>query len=382
MSLRRTPLRANRILHIQKAGGIAGAERHLLTLLEHLDRTHFTFEFLLLVERDEHVKEYKSRLEGIGVPTRTIPIKRNLDPVCLWQIMRFIRRGAYDVVHTHLVHGDLYGTVAAKLAGVSRVLSSKHGYNDFENSSRAYLINGVLQRYIDAVITISDALQEKVYRFEGIPKEKMRTIHYGLEPSAAPPRTRERIRAELEIPPDQFLVASAGRFVNFKGLKYLIRAAARLQERVPNVTVVIAGDGPLRVDLESEIRFHNVTSTVQLLGWRSDVSDIMAAADVFVLPSLGEGFGLVLLEAMSQRLAVIGTRSMSIPEIVLDGVTGFLVDPADEGHLASAIEAVARNPALRRQMGEAGYERVRSEFSVSAMVKKTEQLYLELTGVV
>jgi glycosyltransferase involved in cell wall biosynthesis len=371
-----------RILHIQKATGIAGAERHLLTLLEHVDRSRFAFDFLLLIESVENVREYKRLLEGLDVPTATVRIRRHIDPRCLWDVLRFIRRGRYDIVHTHLVHGDLYGTVAAKLAGVPHVLSSKHGYNDFEANSRAYRINGVLERYVDAVITICDALQEKVHSFEGVPKEKMRTIHYGLDGAEADPDARRRIRTELGILPDQFLVGCVGRLVNFKGFKYLIRAASRLKTSVPDAVVVIAGEGPLRSELEKEIHDLGVAATVRLLGWRSDACDIMAAADVFALPSLGEGFGLVLLEAMAQRTAIVASRAMSVPEIVVDGITGILVNPADDTDLAKALETLALNPGLRRQFAEAGYERLHREFSVEAMVRKTERVYLELAGAV
>jgi glycosyltransferase involved in cell wall biosynthesis len=369
-----------RILHIQKATGIAGAERHLLTLLARLDRARFAPEFLLLIEKETDVREYRRLLEGMGVPSATVHIRRNMDPRCLRQMVRFIRRGSYDIVHTHLVHGDLYGTVAAKLAGVPHVVSSKHGYNDFEANSLAYRINGLLQRHVDAVITISDALQDKVQRFEGLPREKMRTIHYGLEPSPVSPDARRRIRDELGISPDQFLIGCVGRFVNFKGFKYLIRAAARLKVRVPTLAVVIAGDGPLRAHLESEIRDHGAESIVRLIGWRSDVHDLMAAIDLFVMPSLGEGFGLVLLEAMAQQTPVVATRSMSAPEIVIDGATGCLVNPADDVDLARAIEHMARNPSLRQQMGEAGYRRLRRAFSVDVMVEQTERVYLDVAG--
>jgi glycosyltransferase involved in cell wall biosynthesis len=369
-----------RILHIQKATGIAGAERHLLTLLARLDRARFALEFLLLIENETDVREYRRLLEGMGVPSATVRIRRNMDPLCLWQMVRFIRRGRYAIVHTHLVHGDLYGTVAAKLAGVRHVITSKHGYNDFETNSLAYRINGLLQRYVDAVITISDALQDKVHRFEGLPREKMRTIHYGLEPSPVSPGARRRIRDELGIAADQFLIGCVGRFVNFKGFKYLIRAAGRLNGRVPGLAVVIAGDGPLRPQLEAEIRTHGAESIVRLIGWRSDVHDLMAAVDLFVMPSLGEGFGLVLLEAMAQQAPVVATRSMSAPEIVIDGVTGCLVTPADDVDLARAIEHMAGNPGRRRKMGEAGYQRLRRVFSVDAMVQQTERVYLDVAG--
>lgn len=369
-----------RILHIQKATGIAGAERHLLTLLERLDRSRFTVEFLLLVENDGDVTEYRQLLERVNVRTATLRIRGNADPLCLWQMVRFVRRGSYDIVHTHLVHGDLYGTVAAKLGRVPYVIASKHGYNDFEANSTVYRINGLLQRHVDTVITISNALRDKVHRFEGIDVDRMRTIHYGLQPAAASSDARRRIREELGLSQEQLLIAAVGRFVNFKGFKYLIMAAGRLRDRIPGFAVILAGDGPLRGELEMEIRRHGVDSIVQLIGWRTDTRDLMAAADLFVMPSLGEGFGLVLLEAMAQRLPIVATRSMSVPEIVVDGVTGCLVDPADDGDLSRAIERLARDPQLRTRMGAAGYDRLLSEFSVDAMVRQTEAVYLATAG--
>ncbi len=324
---------------------MAGAERHLLTLLERLDRTQFSLEFLLLVEKHEDVRRYRSRLESIGVPTIALRIRRNVDPLCLWHMIRILRRGRYDLVHTHLVHGDLYGTVASKLAGVPSVVTSKHGYNDFEANSAAYRLNGLLQRYVNVVITISNALQDKVQLFEGISAQKMRTIHYGLQPEGAAIDSRPRLRREFGIQEDQLLIGCVGRFVNFKGFKYLIRAADRLKRRLPGTLFVVAGDGPLRADLEREIQMLGVDDTVRLIGWRTDIADLMAAFDIFVMPSLGEGFGLVLLEAMAQRTPIVATRSMSAPEIVVDGVTGCLVNPADDLDLARGIEELAETPS-------------------------------------
>src|SRR3972149_10071928 len=169
-----------KILHVSKATGIAGSENHLLSLLPRLDRSKYEVTFMILIEQDKPLDDYFHMFEQKGIKTKRLIIRRDVDPKCLWEMYLFIRRNRFDIVHTHLVHADLYGTLAAKMAGVKYIISTKHGYNEFRyNKFYAMLdrINSYLQYKI---ITISQWLEKFSKEIEKINPNKMGTIYYGL----------------------------------------------------------------------------------------------------------------------------------------------------------------------------------------------------------
>jgi glycosyltransferase involved in cell wall biosynthesis len=166
------------------------------------------------------------------------------------------------------------------------------------------------------------------------------------------------------------------RLIEQKGVVYGLRAFAQIAPQFPPAHVVIAGDGALRGTLEAEARKLGISQRVHFLGWREDTANILAALDVLLMPSLWEGFGLVLLEAMAQTVPIIGSAVSAIPEVVVDGETGLLAPPRDADALASALAQLLGDEGLRRHMGLMGQDRVESVFSVEQMVTATLNLYV------
>ena len=366
-----------RILHVAKVTGISGAENHLLLLLPALDRQRYDVSFAVLTDPRRPAPEFRRRLEEAGVRTHAVPIRGDTDPLCLLRLARLMRRGRYRLVHTHLIHGDLYGAVAAKLSGVARLVSSKHGHGSLERPSRLYRLNSLTWPWFDRVITISDALQPKTATVEGIPTRIMTTIHYGIDSRAyaAAAAGGEDVRTPLGLSAEDVVAVSVGRLIPVKGYEYLIEAMSRALGAQPRLRLLIAGGGPLEESLRAQVRRLGLEGQVFLLGRREDVPRLLSQADIFVLPTLGEGFGLVILEAMAHALPVVSTTTMAIPEIVVPGETGLLVPPRDSAALAEAMERLAADPELRRRLGEAGHERLERQFTTQAMVAKTEALY-------
>ncbi|MGH7770922.1 MAG: glycosyltransferase [Candidatus Binatia bacterium] len=367
------------VLHIQKAKGIAGSEKYLLTLLPELKRKGIDIEFLGLVEAGRETDEFGVELEGRGITTTKIPIRADFDPICLWQVYRSIKRTGPHLVHTHLIHGDLYGTIAAKLARVPHVISTKHGYSSFHRISRFYRLNKLIAPFVDRYITISQALQEHCIRAEGIPESKMRTIHYALQmPVLNGDGGRQALRVKLGLPTDGFLLVSVGRLIEVKGHKYLLNGIREIKEKGRNVRLLVVGDGPQRTNLEKFAVELGIAQEVSFLGLRRDVWPLLLASDLFVLATLGEGFGLVLLEAMAAGKPIVASNVTSIPEIVVHGRTGLSVPARDSNALAEAICYLMERPDLRWKMGEAGRERLKEHFTVEKMVQATEKLYEEV----
>lgn len=229
------------------------------------------------------------------------------------------------------------------------------------------------------------AVSKEVYQAEvqrsGIDPKKVTMIPSGVQVQRfidPDPASTEQLREAWGIQPRTHLIGTVGRFVPPKGHTYLLDAIVRLQSQFPDVKTLVVGDGALLRPMEEKAQALGLSDAVVFTGIRRDVPEILALLDVFVLPSLWEGLPIALLEAMAAGLPVVATRVGGVPEVVEDGVTGLLVPPRDPDALAEAITRLLRDPDLRCKMGQAGRERVESEFSVEKMVRKTETLYEEV----
>jgi glycosyltransferase involved in cell wall biosynthesis len=369
-----------RVAHIIKVVRAAGAERHLLTLLFGLRGQAIDAHLILLVEPGNDMQNYVDEAQALAIPLERIPIQRHFDPALLQRLRGRLRALEPDVVHTHLLHADLYGIPAARWAGVPIVVSSRHNDNNFRRRFPIRQINQLLWRMVDAGIGISDAIARFSIEIEGAPVEKIHRIYYGLE--APKPLDRSSARAaiigELGLPDDTVLVGMVCRLIEQKGVSDGLRAFARASQQHSNAHLLIAGEGPLRTALESEASGLGIKNRVHFLGWRGDIPALMAALDIFLMPSLWEGFGLVLLEAMAQALPVIATRVSAIPEIVINDETGLLVPARDVEALAAALENLLTDKPLRQYMGLQGQDRLETEFSAARMVDETAALYFTL----
>jgi len=367
----------DRVIHLTKMTGAAGSEGHLLTLLPGLRAQGVDARLWMLVEPGNPVQAYVDRIQARGVPVERMVIRRHLDPG-LWQrLTAHLRRAGPDLVHTHLIHADLYGIPAARRAGVRGVVSSRHNDDRFRHWLPFRVLSRWLWRQADAGIAISEAIRRFTIAVEGVSPDKIHTIHYGLDPASvqAPPDARARLRAGLGLPPGALLAGSVCRLIAQKGLDNALDAFGQVAAEFPAAHYVIAGDGPLRAALEAQAARLGLADRVHFLGWRADASAVLAALDVLLAPSRWEGFGLVFLEAMALDVPVISTRVSAIPEVVADGETGWLVPPGDPAAIAGALRAALSDPDERRRRGEAGRARLESQFTVDAMVQRTLAVY-------
>jgi glycosyltransferase involved in cell wall biosynthesis len=202
----------------------------------------------------------------------------------------------------------------------------------------------------------------------------LNVVYYGLDP--IPFRSSiVRLRTDLGISPTEPVVGIVGRLIDVKAHSYLIHAVRFLLNEIPSVHLVIIGDGKLRSYLESLTAQLGINEHVHFLGFRTDVSNLMGEFDILALPSLSEGFGLVLLEAMAAAKPIVATRVSAIPEIVVDGETGLLVPPRDPVALAQALRQLIMNPTLACDFGRCGRMRLEQRFTVQKMVEDTVRVY-------
>ena len=367
-----------RVLYILKATGVAGAENHLLTLLPELDPEQFQVEVVILVEPGLSIDEFVGELQSKGVQAQQVPIHADIDPGLIMRLWRIFRRLKPDILHSHLVHADFHGGVAGWLARVPLLVSSRHNDDPFRSAGiTAYLIR-LNNRIFHQFVAISKHMRRFSEEVERINPHKIRIVHYGLDLStAATVDLRADLHGEFNLEPGPLLVCVA-RLVPQKGHIHLLRALARVRGEVPAVRLVLLGDGTIRADLEQIVRDLALQANVCFAGWRTDAARLLGGADIFVLPSLWEGFGLVLLEAMAASLPIVASNVGAIPEIVADNETGLLVRPGAEEALARALIKLLASPALRTQMGARGRRRLEQEFSVSKMVQAIEAVYNQL----
>jgi glycosyltransferase involved in cell wall biosynthesis len=345
-----------RVLHVHRIRGIGGSERHLLALLPALAERGFE---PVLVGLDDPAWDPADFYGALRVPAVRIPAPRDLDPLLL---ARLVREARADVVHTHLVHADVYGAVAAKLRG-ARLVSTKHNDDPFRVGPFRHVEQG-LARITDRIVAISDALRRFTVERVGVPAAKVETIHYGLDDLPEPWGENP----PDGVPRDARVLLAVSRLTPQKGLDVAVRALPLLPQET---VLVVLGEGPERTELERLAQELGVERRVFLLGRVPDVAAWLRRAALLVHPARWEGFGIAVLEAMLAGLPVVASNVSSVPELVVDGETGLLVAAGDASALAFAVAQALGRPEL----GAAGRERARREFSVARMADRTAAVY-------
>ena len=360
-----------RVVHVHRMRGIGGSERHLLTLLPALRARGVDARVLGLDVGGTDAPRFHAQADAAGIPCTHVRCTHDVNPRMARDVVRAVRRERPDLLHTHLVHADVYGAIASARAHVP-FLSTRHNddrylLGPFRHVDRAFA------RGARRLVAISDAVRLFLER-AGLPREKLVTIHYGLddlptEPSAVLPQ-------EAGVPPDAPLVLAVGRLIAQKDHATLLRAFARARERHGGAVLAILGAGPLEAETRALAAELELGASLVLPG-RVAPRDWLERADVFAHSSRWEGFGIVLLEAMLAGLPVVATRVSAVPEVVADGETGLLVEAGDVAGLADALARVLDDAALRGRLGRAGRERARGEFSVARMAERTLAVYAE-----
>jgi glycosyltransferase involved in cell wall biosynthesis len=370
-----------RVLHIQKVTGIGGSERHLLEVLPGLASRGVKVRMCVLGAGSYWL--FTDALRRREVDVDVLPAGLDVDPFLVRKIARRIREFDADLVHTHLIHADLHGQVAARLTGVSGLSSvhSTHPLYKREPYRSAARIAGRLAR---RTIVISQHVARFVEDLGLARRGTVRVIHYGIDVAGweVPGDARAATRARLGLRADEIAVGVASRLVPFKGHEFLLDAFTRARLTVEGLRLLVAGDGPLRSHLERLARQAGPSEAVRFLGHIDDMRSFMNACDVVVFPSLpgfGEGFGLAALEAMAAARPVVATAIDSLPEVVVDGETGYLVVPEVVGGLSDALVALARDDDLRYRLGGQAREHVRRTFPLEAVIDRTLDTYREVT---
>ena len=366
-----------RVLQIVTSLAVGGAQRHLLELLPGLRQFA---DIDLVYFRDHDLRpEFEACVERIA----HLPMAGPFGAVRLPHLAAFIRRGRYALVHTHLLRADMYGALAARAVGVRAIVSTKHNIEARLSSSSARALHALATRPTRRTIAISEAVAHWANQQLGIPRDHIDIIRYGLDPAPFSGVDREAARLELGLQAHVPLVLCPARLDPQKRHDVLLRAFAQVRQRLGNAQLLCAGEtqlgGPAYrtrlLELSDEL---GLRDAVRWLGVRSDMPNLMTAADLVVLSSDWEGLGLVVMEAAMAGRPVVATAVGGVPEIVEHQVTGSLVPQGDEQALASEMTTMLLNPNQRARMGADARRHAAQAFDLERMRTATRSLYAEV----
>jgi glycosyltransferase involved in cell wall biosynthesis len=324
----------------------------------------------MLHEDEPGAWEFAQALTERGVPLDDIRLRADVDPIAFGEVVAHLARVRPRILHTHLVHADVYGQLAGTLARVPLRLSTKHGFNEFREGRWFGLADRSVGSLAHVHIAISQGLAQYLAETEGFDEEDFEIVHYGIS-------ARDGATPFAGAEPRLLCI---GRLIPIKGHLVLLRALAQARGRVPGVTLDLAGRGPLEPALKEYVRELGLEDAVRFLGFVSPVQRAVEDAAIVVVPSLGEGFGMVALEAMERARPVIASAVGGLPEIVVDGETGLVVPSGDADALAKAIVALAADLDRCAAMGEAGRRRALAEFTPERSAHRIEELYAGALG--
>ncbi|MGN6202714.1 MAG: glycosyltransferase [Solirubrobacterales bacterium] len=354
---------------------LGGAENAMLMLLEALDRE--AWQPTLLLEDAAGVEPIRERAEGAGVPVRTIaPLPLGLAGARrVPELRRLLRRERPDVFHAHMSSpvAAKWGLTAAVLAGVRAVLGTVQVISTYVPDRSTRLQLRLLAGRVDRYLAVSREIATGLVDDWGWPAGKIEVVHNAVEVERFGGEAAPRLREELDAS-GRPLVLTSARLSEQKGLPVLLEAAAE----VPEAVFALAGEGPERARLEGLAEQLGVSKRVRFLGRREDVPELLAACDVFALPSLYEGTSLAVMEAMAARRAVVSSAIGGTEELIEDGRSGLLVPPGDHRALAAALRRLLDDPELRGQLGSQARQRVEQNFTRAGMAARVSSVYEEL----
>jgi len=316
--------------------------------------------------------------ERAGLPVVPLEIHGDLDPRTIWSMIRLIGRLRVDVILTNTDKELRFAGAASLLRGGPPVICRK-GIDHPLKDTLGYRLT--YNRLAAAVVANSQATRQTLLgSAPWLDPDRVHVIHNGIDPAGYQPEQTRDLYDDLGLPATASVVGFVGRLSPQKGLEFLLPAFATVAARLPDAHLLLVGEGELDGMIRDFAAEHRLADRICLAGFRDDIPDVMRTLDVCVLPSLWEGFGIVLIEAMAAGKPCVTTRISSMPEIVRDPQTGRIVPPRDPQALADALLAILEDPDAARQMGEAGRAIMHRHFTLSAMVERYEDVFRRHIG--
>lgn len=356
-----------KILHIETGRHLYGGALQVCYLLEGLAERGV--ENLLLCTKESDI----SRAAIPFAAVEAVPMHGDLDLLFPFRLSNLIRTHQPDCIHVHSRRGaDLWAGFCAHLHKTPAIITRRVDNREWPPFAR------VKYGTYDRIITISEGIRQ-VLLSEGLAPDKVIRIHSVVNADDYTSASdREWLEEQFTIPATAPVIGVIAQLIPRKGHRYLLEIAPILRNLFPDLKIIFLGQGPLRHELETYVSEHELSETVIFGGFRTDMPRILPCLDLVVHPALMEGLGVSLLQAAAAGVPIVGARAGGIPEVVRDGVNGRLVEPGNTQELLDAIIPILKDAAAARQLGCAGREMVKTDFSVGTMVEKYITIYAEL----
>lgn len=366
-----------KIIYVITKANWGGAQKYVFELVSSLPSDQFAIS---VVYGGEGL--LADKLKVLGIETTSISglwrdVKVWSDLKAFWQLWRIFRQEKPDIVHLNSSKIGAMGALAARLAGVKKIIFTIHGWAFDENRPwwQKFIIKFISWLTLILVhetIAISKHSKNQTEKWLGGVNKKITVIYNGID---ATENIRYKTLTDLGIATDSLIIGTIAEMTKNKGLWYAVKAMKELKNR--KLILFIVGDGEEREVIEGLIAKEGLEEKVVLFGFHDKAQSLLKIFDIFILPSLKEGVPYVLLEAGLAERPVIASRVGSIPEIITDGVTGILVPPRDVESLSQAIDNLAGNAPKRTLLGKALHDKIKTDFSKETMLAKTIALYLD-----
>ncbi|WP_417500543.1 glycosyltransferase family 4 protein [Marinobacter sp.] len=365
----KTPLR---VLHLTFNMGIGGTEQVIRQLVQGMATESVESEILCI---DGHIGPIGESLQQSGVPVHKLARKQGFDWALIKAIRKHLREGRFDVVHCHQYTPWMYGWLAA-LPTSAKVVFTEHGrfYPD-RYRYKAMLINPVMALLTPSIVAISEATKDALVKYEFIPRHKIQVIYNGIAPLTRNETEAQKVREELGIPPEAFVVGTVSRLDPVKNQQMMLRAFKMFSEKRPDAYLLMVGDGPDKAMLTALADELGISDITRFTGFINKPEHHLCSMDVFLLSSHTEGTSMTLLEAMSLGLPAIATWVGGNPEIVVDGKTGMLTETECADSFARAISDLASNRQQYCDLSKASVKEFTRKFTQERMISSYIKSY-------
>ncbi len=367
---------AIKILHIIENLERGGAELMIANALTRIDRNAFEPEIAYLMDKPG----LQSELTNAGVRLHALGLK-NYDAFinAITALTGLIKRNRYDIVHTHLYFANIYGRIAARLAGCRNIVTTLHNpdYSYEDTGAFTYQIRKYADRLTGRLcnrgfLAVSDFVKRDFEKQLGF--DHINVLYNGIDIRAFQAQRNPEVRKTAGIPETDTVILHIGRFTDQKGQDTLIKAFSRVQDTEKNTSLVLIGKGPREASLR-KLASGTAKEKIFFLNNITNIPEFMAACDIFVFPSRYEGFGIALVEAMAQGMPVIASDIETLREIITDGQDGMLVDCSDAHLLGESIVELLRNKTKMLTLGKNAHAKVSRLFTIESHVSDLQKYY-------
>jgi glycosyltransferase involved in cell wall biosynthesis len=362
-----------RILHLRASNFYGGPERQLCRhaeLLHDKDHEVIVASFTENGARPALLDTANQR----GVTTAEFPVRSAYDPAAVTELVNFVQKEQIRILCTHDYRSHILGHLARARTGLTHICFAR-GFTQENAKVRAFqLMDRLLMRFANRVVAVSEA-QARYLRSWGVPSKKLSVVYNSISSEAFSDIRPVDLHARLDLPGEAIIAVAAGRFSREKGQRFLVRAITKAISQDERLHLVLFGEGADLPDIANWINAQGMSDHVHCPGYEHNLIGCLKGADMLINPSRSEGLPNIVLEAMAVRLPVVATKVGGVPELIEDGVSGWLIDYGDEAGLSGAVTKLAQDPSLREKFARAAEGVIRNRFSFERQAEELIRIY-------